>query len=409
MELSLEYIITNIMILKKSRDLKTEISKRDLIKVINEIINEAYISDEEKQDIINDFDLDYELEFFLSECGLGYTFDGDLIKLDDSYIDELEEVNDKLEKEGNIDNVLYDTVDYVLYGNINAAGALGIVIRKDIYNYLKGLINRLKELYGKLANTENDAEKKKIINKLKLLHFEKELCFLNMHNTTDINEYYDLILYAEKMEDKINKYDMPFNIENHAISQRNINHNPFGRALFIGSTPDELLLARKINHEHDKSSTLNFSFLDRDFYLKYYFLLDEEINNIASPKLKQELNITKYNLMYVLDLIYNTNLFMGNINYDYKDGNYEHFKKEAYFFVEEVLSYKDDFYKIEQCEIIIYYNILKKLFVKTYYSLTYDNEIIDTIKKNELFDINKESSTLFKDMLVDNKTKVREP
>ena len=44
-------------------------------------------------------------------------------------------------------------------------------------------------------------------------------------------------------------------------------------------------------------------------------------------------------------------------------------------------------------------NIIKKIFVKTYYSLTKDDNIINRIKENKLYGINKTSTKYFDDIL----------
>jgi len=49
---------------------------------------------------------------------------------------------------------------------------------------------------------------------------------------------------------------------------------------------------------------LNYHKDDYKFYLKYYYLLCEEIETLPEGKLKNELEITKYRLMMILDGYY---------------------------------------------------------------------------------------------------------
>ena len=56
-------------------------------------------------------------------------------------------------------------------------------------------------------------------------------------------------------------------------------------------------------------------------------------------------------------------------------------------------------YEHKDSYVIEYFNIIKKIFVKTYYSLTKDDNIINRIKENKLYGINKTSTKYFDDIL----------
>ena len=49
--------------------------------------------------------------------------------------------------------------------------------------------------------------------------------------------------------------------------------------------------------------------------------------------------------------------------------------------------------------IIEYFNIIKKIFVKTYYNLTKNQRVIQIIKNNKLYGINNISSSYFDDIV----------
>lgn len=141
--------------------------------------------------------------------------------------------------------------------------------------------------------------------------------------------------------------------------------------------------------------------LDYKFYLTYYYLLREEMKIVTDDRIKVELNKAKYNLMQVIDSIFDNTLFMNIDNSrldDVKiDNSYNEF--ETYFFIDELLSYNDDMYNKVNSYIIEYFNIIKKIFVKTYYNLTKNQRVIKIIKNNKLYGINKISSSYFDDIV----------
>ena len=103
--------------------------------------------------------------------------------------------------------------------------------------------------------------------------------------------------------------------------------------------------------------------------------------------------------MYALDSSYdlmNYNKEESSIDIN---GNYNFILSIVYFYVSEILSYEDTDYMIEgtnEEDIVTYYfNIIKKLYIQTYYELTSDKKIIDMIKNNQYYDKNKISTKLF--------------
>ncbi len=187
------------------------------------------------------------------------------------------------------------------------------------------------------------------------------------------------------------------------FDERNIYNNPFQKSLFFNDSLVHYLINYKLDYCFNESmgADLNYHKDDYKFYLKYYYLLCEEIETLPEGKLKNELEITKYRLMMILDGMFDNTLFMNKDNSNLEDykGKYKFNELEAHFFVDEILSYNDKMYEHKDSYVIEYFNIIKKIFVKTYYSLTKDDNIINRIKENKLYGINKTSTKYFDDIL----------
>ena len=94
-------------------------------------------------------------------------------------------------------------------------------------------------------------------------------------------------------------------------------------------------------------------------------------------------------------------------------GDYSFNETIIFFLIVEVLSYDDKEYKLDgtnKKDIITYYfNIIKKLYVETYYKLTNDRVIIDLINNSNFYNVNTISSKLFSniDPSEKNKSKIK--
>ena len=156
----------------------------------------------------------------------------------------------------------------------------------------------------------------------------------------------------------------------------------------------------------------NLKYSKIKFYLTYLELLEKEIkkdNNMCS-----ELIIIKYRLMQVIDTMFDTALFINKDilkGIDFKE-DYNFIEYEIYYFIKELLMYDDEKYRNKEFDtenIIIYIDgIVKKLLIKTYYKLTRDKRIIETIKNNKLYGVNSISSSLLKDIVEKPKTKIKD-
>lgn len=224
-----------------------------------------------------------------------------------------------------------------------------------------------------------------------------------MHYNLDANEYYDLLLYSDDILDSEECFCIPFNIPNNIFDEYTFYNNPFQRAIFIENISFNALTRYKLDYNIDKASEndTDYFMLDYKFYLTYYYLLREEMKIVTDDRIKVELNKIKYNLMQVIDSIFDNTLFMNIDNSrldDVKiDNSYNEF--ETYFFIDELLSYNDDMYNKDDSYIMEYFNIIKKIFVKTYYNLTKNQRVIQIIKNNKLYGINNISSSYFDDIV----------
>ena len=403
MEVHFDYILINIMINLMERNIAPRISKDNLEKIIIKFIK-SYCTDREVLDIINNFDFDYELNEFYSKYLDYFDIDDDTIFLNDNVSIKMLEGFIVPESDEDI-NFLENVIDF-LNSDLSITELMGITIRKDIYNCLIKIYKSLNEQYKDLNVLRMQGNKKKeneTIKKIKLLSIQEKIMFINMHYNLDANEYYDLLLYSDDILDSEECFCIPFNIPNNIFDEYTFYNNPFQRAIFLENISFNALTRYKLDYNIDKASEndTDYFMLDYKFYLTYYYLLREEMKIVTDYRIKVELNKAKYNLMQVIDSIFDNTLFMNIDNSrldDVKiDNSYNEF--ETYFFIDELLSYNDDMYNKGDSYIIEYFNIIKKIFIKTYYNLTKNQRVIQIIKNNKLYGINKISSSYFDDIV----------
>lgn len=400
MEVPFDYILINIMINLMERNIAPRISKDNLEKIIIKFIK-SYYTDREVLDIINNFDFDYELNEFYSKYLDYFDIDDDTIFLNDNVSIKMLEGFIVPESDEDI-NFLENVIDF-LNSDLSITELMGITIRKDIYDYLIKIYKSLNEQYKDLRMQGNKKKENETIKKIKLLSIQEKIMFINMHYNLDANEYYDLLLYSDDILDSEECFCIPFNIPNNIFDEYTFYNNPFQRTIFLENISFNALTRYKLDYNIDKASEndTDYFMLDYKFYLTYYYLLQEEMKIVTDDRIKVELNKIKYNLMQVIDSIFDNTLFMNIDNSrldDVKiDNSYNEF--ETYFFIDELLSYNDDMYNKGDSYIIEYFNIIKKIFVKTYYNLTKSQRVIQIIKNNKLYGINKISSSYFDDII----------
>lgn len=411
MEVPFDYILINIMINLKERNMTPRISKKNLEKIITKFIK-SYYTEIEALDIINNFDYEYELDYFYSEYLDYFSMDNDNIILDDDV--SMKTLEKFIILESDVDKYLLEDVIDFLDSDLSIIELMGITIRKDIYNHLIKISRSLNKQYKDLNISRiqgNIGIEEKTIKKIKLLSVQEKLMFINMHYNLDTNEYYDLLLYSEDILDNEEYSCIPFNIPNSSFDEYVIYSNPFQRTIFFDNMSSDALTRYKLDYNIDKVSESNSEYFMRDykFYLTYYYLLLEEIETITDNRIKVKLNKTKYNLMQAIDSIFDNTLFMNIDNSKFDDINikYSYNELETRFFIDELLSYSDDMYSKDDSYIIKYFNIIKKIFIRTYYNLTKNEDIIQIIKNNKLYGINKISSNYFDDIVNTPKRRIK--
>lgn len=398
MELPLNYIILTILKMLASRNKKLEININSLIKSIKEILRLLPISNEELRNLIFSFNLSTELDNFINEYSYiveleenNLTFNEDLTIEDiDTLLEEEEEKNDVYAAE-NIENIINN--------NVNFLNIFKIEVNKELYKFLLKNEKNLEELYLLLNKSNN---KEEIITRIKRVQFKNRIMFINMQNLMDVNEYYDLLLYSEENKQlSEEKIKIPFLLPNEYDSEYLLS-STCKRALFLVEPNYISNLCEKLDKNIKKNCNL-FDDLEKSelkFYLVYLNLLEEEIKNTTNEEIKEELLLSKYRLMNSLDSIYDTITFIKKENYEEEiNENYNFIESEIYYFIREILEYTDEMYNKDEI-ITTYYNIIKKIFVKTYYTLTKDKNIISEIKNNKLYKVNKISSNLLEDIVI---------
>lgn len=409
-EIPFDYILISIMTILKGRNKETIITKDNLIKIIDIIVYNLTINEKEKLNIINDFDLDYELDKFYNNYIEYFNLEDNNIYLDN---DVTKNILEEILPDNDVDELLLSEIDELLETNINIIELMGIKIRKDIYKWLSDSLRKDEKLYSNLQEARKDKNKeieKELLKEIKIHLFKRRILLLNLANL-DIDTTYDLMLYSDNLLEIFSLKIIPFNIENNSFNESTIYTSPFQRILFIGNNSNDYITNYKLNYDLEKILGTNLSRYQDDykFYLTFYYLLCEEIEKLESSRLKEELDKTKYQLMMLIDSIFNNNLFMNNdisLLEDYTS-NYKNNQIEAYFFTEEILSYEDSIYHKDTTYTLQYFNIIKKIFIKTYYNLTNDNNIITMIKENKYYGINKISTSYLGDIINNSKKELK--
>lgn len=381
MELPFESILISLILYQNQRNIKGEISRDNLIKIIDKIIDNLII-DEDKEKFKNDLDIDYELELFAFKYGEFFTYDGEKIILDDEATkEELMEILE-MEKEENKDDdsFLLDYVFDIICTDIDIIKLLNIKIRTDIYDYLLKLMKKYNKLYEKLRVVRNNGDKleeERIIKQIKELSLAKVILFFNMKNNLTADEYLDLYIYIDNIFENNSK--LILDITDYPFIDFDANLNPFQKAIWLDLPLDIEMLIYKLDCE--MLNTIKFSdssyLKEYEFYLKYYYLLEKEIDSIADDEVKDRLIKVKYRLMEVLDFTFDSGLLMNRSEekVNLKDSDLFFIGGVVYSFAIELLngSTKSK-----------YIDTMKMLFIKAYYDLTDDKILEEVIKEYNL-------------------------
>lgn len=417
MELPFKYIVFGIMKKLKDRNMPLKIEKSKLFDYFAEIVKKSYFTVEEKKDICDNFDFDYELDDLYNKYFSYFDLDSDYIMFDKSYIDEIELLLLK-EKNEVEDPILIHDLDFITWDNISFLEIIGVKINKDLYNFLLDIEKEMEHSYDEMCRIESyvgidEVDLSNLINKIKSLKFKKLVMLINSKNLLSTYQYDDLTRYSWYMVDKKNESEeVKLLLEDNSFDNNDIMYDVFLRSIFTGGTSSVSNLRESLGmNNFNMNKNIKYSILN--FYLTFLNLLEKEIvfyNEVLSIEL---INI-KYRVMYTMDSVYGTSLFMNNrdiILDEYKD-NYSYVRDAIYYFIKELLMHDNEMYRNNEYgtdNVIVYLNsIVKKLLIKTYYVITKDDKVIDIINNSGLYGVNTISSGFLKDIVNSSKSKIKE-
>ena len=240
---------------------------------------------------------------------------------------------------------------------------------------------------------------------------KKVVLFVNMNSfLSEINKY-DLYNYACNLATDDNEYtELDLILNDDCFGEADIIEDSIQRGIFTAEDSCKFNLRDVIGNA--------VIFEDQDykkskikFFLTFLQLLESEIEN-ANEVIKIELITVKYRLMNILDSIFGTTLFMGNYNFDdcFKE-EYDFASFEALYFIDEILEYDDDKYnnmEFNVSNLMVYFNnLIRKIFIDTYYKLTDDKDVVSSIKNNPKYG-NNISSGFLKSIIEEPKTRTKE-
>lgn len=416
MELPFKYMVLCIIRTLNERNMPLVIQKSDLVSYMNKFMEKSYFTIEEKKQISEDFDFDYELDSLVSKYFQYFDNEGKEITFDSSLVSELGALI--LEEREESDELLINDVDMVIEGDTEFLDILGVKINKELYNYLLDIEKEIEDCYNELCRLDSyvgfaEVDINPLIDKIKKLKMKKIVMFINTSNLLSKVQHRDLMQYACNISDKINEDEIvDLLLDDYDFNEIEITDDVLLRSIFISGDSYASNLGESIvlNHLGIKKNK-KYSIIK--FYLTFLELLEREIKK-ANELLYIELLDIKYKLMNTLDSVYGTTLFIGKSeDFDKEfDEDYDFALKAVCYFIEELLMYDDEQYRNKESDtdntMIYLNNIMKKLLIETYYKLTGDKKIIDMIKENNLYGVNTISSGFLKNIVEKPKTKVKE-
>lgn len=420
MDIPLNYIILDLMITLKENNKELIINKKTLIIYLKRIVSLFNFDKTVLEDMVFDFDFNNELSFFLSEYGEYFEMDEDnnIVSVYDISLDEL---NNLLEEEtiSNIyENDLIMDIHNVIHDNYSLLEILDIRINTNIYKLIYELECELEKEYVNLGYGDvfYDIDTNNERQRIKMLKTIINTMYINIDNNLNNIEYKNLHTYAKSMARKMNGEEKEILIHcEPTFDDAMLINNPMDRAIFFKEPSSNYVLDARLEMNNKKKKKV-FSYNDiikLNFYLTFLNLLDDEIKRTNNDELRDELIISKYELMYTIDEIYDLMNFnkkeeVLNINSDYS-----FIIPIVYFYAFEVLSYDDSEYMVhntKQKDIMTYFfNIIKKLYIETYYKLTNNEMIVNKIKNSSFYGTNMISTELFNSFIPykDNKKRIR--
>lgn len=413
MDIPVAYVIFEIMIILKENNKDTSISTKTLIIFLKELIGLLDFDKEELEDLIFDFDFSNELSFFLSEYEDYFQMEENIITLDDDVsIDKLKYLIEEVTY--NYDDLFIIQIYNIISNNYCFLEILGININTQVYDFMLKLEEELEKEYLDFCYYDlfYEEERYQKIKKIKLLKIIIDTMYINVNNSFDEIDNKNLIKYAKDSSRSMKDEERLLQIfDNSPFNQEYLLNNALDRAIFINEPVSKYVLSSKMETSFKKrNKSFNMDDMARlNFYLMYLKLLNNEINRVLNDDVKDELMITKYRLMYAIDSIYDLMNFnkeeeIININH-----GYGFIVPNVYFYAFEILCCSDSNYKIngtnDKNVITYYFNIIKKLYIEAYYKLTGNENIINNIKNNSFYGVNKISTELFNSFIIDDNIK----
>lgn len=413
MDIPVAYVIFEIMIILKENNKDTSISTKTLIIFLKELIGLLDFDKEELEDLIFDFDFSNELSFFLSEYEDYFQMEENIITLDDDVsIDKLKYLIEEVTY--NYDDQFIIQIYNIISNNYCFLEILGININTQVYDFMLKLEEELEKEYLDFCYYDlfYEEERYQKIKKIKLFKIIIDTMYINVNNSFDVVDNKNLLKYAKDSSRSMKDEERLLQIfDNPPFNQEYLLNNALDRAIFINEPVSKYVLSSKMETSFKKrNKSFNMDDMARlNFYLMYLKLLNNEINRVLNDDVKDELMITKYRLMYAIDSIYDLMNFnkeeeIININH-----GYGFIVPNVYFYAFEILCCSDSNYKIngtnDKNVITYYFNIIKKLYIETYYKLTGNENIINNIKNNSFYGVNKISTELFNSFIIDDNIK----
>lgn len=336
------------------------------------------------------------------------------IVFDSFYLDELNDLI--VEQKTECDILLLNEIDFLFENNIKILEILGVDLKKNLYNTLLDLDMEIEESYNILSDFDNyvglsETNTKKLINNIKRLNLKRIVLIMDVNNLLSPMEYKDLIRYSRNISEETDDYEgLQFLLDDDYFDETTIMDDVFKKSLFTCNDLCYSTLRSKLMAQSDNEME-NIKYSKIKFYLSFLELLEEEI--AKENEISYVLTAIKYRLINVIDTMYDTFIFLNRdilSDVDFTQ-NYSFIEYDVKYFINELLMYDDSKYKNDDynSENINVYtdNIIKALFIKTYYNLTHDITIVSMIKNNKLYGVNNISTSFISDIVEKYKKRIK--
>lgn len=408
MEIPFNYVVFYLMYILEKRKKELKINKNNLLLIFESLIkmypynkkdNETHIKQFESE--LDDFLYIYSdyIEkrgndiFFVNACGVA-----------------LEEVVSTLEEDN--DDEVIEVINEIIDNNYIFLKLLGIEVNKKCYNFLLDNEKEIEKIYMNSLYGSDNLE----IKRLKRLMDKKMFTMLFIVNNFNPDEYMGLYHYAVYMSELHNgKHDvLPHSDED--FGQDGFFNGPFFKALFYRGdicyqSIVECLRLDILELEGDDDDSRDN---EKIFYTTLIQFLDEQINNIDDVQIVGMLNNGKNRLIYTIDFVFDICSYGALLEFDNNSNNYSSddfsfVSRKIIIMIRSLLSCDDSKYFVDgEYNVDIYLlNILRVVYIKTYYHLTKDRSLVNHIRSNQFYGINKISSELIDAVISDKKIRIR--